>query len=66
MLITAVLLRLIIERGSESADPAVKQTLRRTVGQLLAWRWNRYAGSADYSDKLRCSVVEGDSPKMLR
>jgi hypothetical protein len=26
----------------------------------------RYAGSADYSDKLRCSVVEGDSPKMLR
>jgi hypothetical protein len=26
----------------------------------------RYAGSADHSDELRCSVVEGDSPKMLR
>jgi hypothetical protein len=26
----------------------------------------RYAGSADYSDELRCSVVEGDSPKMPR
>jgi len=26
----------------------------------------RYASSADYSGELRCSVVEGNSPKMLR
>jgi hypothetical protein len=41
-------------------------SLGRFEGIAREVRSARYASSADYSGELRCSVVEGNSPKMLR